>query len=88
MWKHVLYDKIEVTVEQDWQVSVIDNQVSSMRFLEIQLSKLWSTLQMQWSRRWLIITVHAYGASFPISTLKIIDIMLIVCFFNKLKLIL
>lgn len=32
MWKHVLYDKIEVTVEQDWQVSIIDNQVSSMRF--------------------------------------------------------
>lgn len=22
MWKHVLYDKIEVTVEQVWQVSV------------------------------------------------------------------
>lgn len=32
MWKHVLYDKIEVTVEQDRQVSIIDNQVSSMRF--------------------------------------------------------
>lgn len=29
MWKHVLYDKIEVTVEQDRQVSIIDNQVSN-----------------------------------------------------------
>lgn len=77
----MLYDKIEVIVEQDRQVSVIDNQVSSMRFLQIQLSKLWSTLQIRWSRRWLIITVHAYRASFPISTLKIKNIMLIVWVF-------